>query len=464
MGIKNNTIIKASVWYTVGNFINRAIGGIMTPIMTRLLSQDEYGDFANFTTWTTLLAIITTLDMGSMIVRAKFDYEEEYDEYMSSLSGATIISTAFFYLIVFLFQSYFCPLFDMNMKYVNVMFIYLLFAPICTYFSSQQIALNKYKLASFISIITSLLSVLLSVGLVLAMNENRLWGRTIGFVLPYALIGVVLYGFFWYKGKKIVWRMIKYTLLLSIPLIPHHLSNGVLNASDRIVIKKYCSSNELAIYSLGYSIVSILYIFIQSISQAYTPWLFEKLDKNNYEGIRKTGRMLAFLMFFLLVGILLLGPEEILIFGGKSYMEVLEILPVLFVGYYFQFLTGLNISYEHYIKKTYIMSVATVITAIFNLVSNFLFIPMYGYKVAAYTTLASYILLFIIHSLVVAQTKYRANVDNCWNIFWGMVCIILIPLFRVIYYIGVIRFVFVVVYIACVVGGLFFYYKRTNKK
>ena len=80
----NQKALKAGVWYTISNFTNRALGAILTPIMTRLLTTSEYGDFVNFSSWAGILIVITSLDMANVIIRAKFDYEDDFDGYMNS--------------------------------------------------------------------------------------------------------------------------------------------------------------------------------------------------------------------------------------------------------------------------------------------------------------------------------------------------------------------------------------------
>ena len=45
------------------------------------------------------------------------------------------------------------------------------------------------------------------------------------------------------------------------------------------------------------------------------------------------------------------------------------------------------------------MAISTAIAAVANIIGNAIFIPMYGYKAAAYTTLGAYILLTVLHYL-----------------------------------------------------------------
>lgn len=43
--------VKASLWYTVCNVINKAIALLATPIFTRIMTEEEYGTFAVFQSW-----------------------------------------------------------------------------------------------------------------------------------------------------------------------------------------------------------------------------------------------------------------------------------------------------------------------------------------------------------------------------------------------------------------------------
>ena len=68
----NAKAIKSGVWYTASNFLLKAIGFITTPIFTRLLTQAEYGDYNNFTSWLSILTIIATLNMESTISKSSW--------------------------------------------------------------------------------------------------------------------------------------------------------------------------------------------------------------------------------------------------------------------------------------------------------------------------------------------------------------------------------------------------------
>jgi len=454
--------LKAGIWYTISNFLNRACSMILTPIMTRLLTTEEYGEFANFSSWSSILMVITTLDMTQIVIRAKYDYEDTYDDYMSSIMTVNIGFTALCHFIIVLFQSQFTQLFDMDIQYINMLFVYLYFTPALTYYSSQQRALMKYKLASIATLVKNIMAMALSI-LFCFMFEDRLWGRTIGFIVPSIVIGGVIYLHFIRRSRTVSWEAIKYTLKMSIPLIPHTLSVRVLNQSDRIVIKKYHSSKDVAIYSLGYSLSQIIYMFFSAILSAYVPYMYEEIEKGNKESIRKSWRLLGATMLLIVAGIIAIAPEVILIFGGRAYSEVVVVLPAILVGVYLDFLSAIYVKFEHYMRKSLMTSVGSLIAAGVNLSLNLILVPRFGYHMAAYTTLIAYMMVFLIHFTIVSRTQYCNWVDNKSSFVMIGISFLIIPLGEILYNMNVIRYIVIILYIIIVLALAYRYMKDLKK-
>ena len=67
---------KAGVWYTVSNVATKAILVLTTPIFTRMMSVNDYGITATFTSWYTLLSTFCTLNLTYSIGRAKIDFSK----------------------------------------------------------------------------------------------------------------------------------------------------------------------------------------------------------------------------------------------------------------------------------------------------------------------------------------------------------------------------------------------------
>ena len=93
----------------------------------------------------------------------------------------------------------------------------------------------------------------------------------------------------------------------------------------------------------------------------------------------------------------LFAPEIILLVGSQKYMDAIYVMPPVAASVYFTFLYNLFSCVEFYYEKTKQIMVASLVAALTNLVLNYIFIKIYGYVAAGYTTLVCYILLSIVH-------------------------------------------------------------------
>lgn len=254
----------------------------------------------------------------------------------------------------------------------------------------------KYKTYVALSFGSVLLSTLVSLGLVLLM-QNKLAGRIIGHYGTVFVIDLCVYIYIIYKGRQFKWSECKYALLICIPMIPHLLSKYILNQSDRIMIKQFCGASDTAFYSLAYNCAMIPIMLATATNVAWSPWSSEKIHEGKYETVRKASYYYILLFYCVVLGIFVLGPEVVLILGGEKYAEAVNVLPPVVMGAAFQFLYNLYVSLEQFAKKTVGMAFGTIAAALINIGLNWLLIPRYGYIAAAYTTLVGYACLLVIH-------------------------------------------------------------------
>ena len=111
------------------------------------------------------------------------------------------------------------------------------------------------------------------------------------------------------------------------------------------------------------------------------------------------------------ISLILFAQEIVQLLSTKEYVKALPIVPVIIISYVFLYLYTLFANYSFYYKKTGYISLATLVTLV-NIVLNYLLIPRFGYIIAAYTTLFSYILLFVFHYTVIRFILKTKNLIN----------------------------------------------------
>lgn len=406
---------KIAFWYTVSNFLIRGLAAISMPIFTRILSKAEVGDYSNYTTWLGILTIIVTSNLYSSIARAKYDFDEEMDEYLSSILILSNIITLITYGIVEFNAAFFVDFFEMPLIYIRILFAYMLFSPAFDFLQTKHRIYRKYKFFIFFSMLSSVVNLGISITFVLLMDD-KFMGRVLGTVVPMTIINFTLWAYILFRGRKVSFVHWKYGLIISGPLIFHALSGILLNSSDRIMIKKICGAEDTAIYTVAYTVASLVQLLWMSMNQAWSPWLFDNIHAGNREEIRKRTRIYLVLFTVITIAILLVIPEVVLIFGGREYYEARFVMPPVIVGIVFQFVYSLYVNLETYMKKTYAISIGTVGATTINIALNAIFIPKFGYIAAAYTTLIGFAALMIFHYIIVWKTKeFRGLYDDKFN-------------------------------------------------
>lgn len=445
-------VAKAGLWYTVCNFMFRGMAFITTPIFTRLLSKTELGTFSNFSSWISILAVVTSFDLSQSVIRSKLEHEDDMDSYIWSILAFSTLWTALLYLAACLFPGPFTALFHVDKRYIHVVFPYLLAAPAYNMLITKHRAYYKYKTFVVITGIVTVSATLLSLTMVLLM-QNKLAGRILGFYLPHIAISAVIYIFLAARGRKIKIEYWKYACVICLPLVPHTLSLYLLSSSDKIIITNLCGAEYTAVYSVAYSAYHIVTILMDSMNKAWAPWLMESLHLKKYDEIRKISKIYIGIFIVLMIGILLLIPEIIWFFGGKKYAGAVYCLPPLICSCAFQLIYRLYVNVEFFKKKTFGVSAATLVATLLNIALNFLLIPLntkYCYVIAAYTTLIGYIVLFFLHYVIVRRMK----MDHVYEIRYILLVLagVLVVSFAMnfFYRLTLVRYIIVLIYGAAV--------------
>ena len=459
MGSEKNTLaIKAGIWYTICNFLVRAISFISMPIFTRLMSLEEYGNYNNFTSWLNIIMVVTTMDLHATINRARFDFEKEINDYLSTITVTSLVIPSGIYLIAICFHDIFQKVLDMDIISIHCMFLSIIFSSAINIFQAKQRVNYKYRESVLITFISTFITVGFSLALVYCMN-NKYYGRVIGQTIPATLFNAAIAIYLITCGKKLKWKYVKYAIWICLPYVPHLLSMNILSQYDRIQIKNYCGSEDVALYSLAYSCALVMNIFLNSLNNAWSPWMGDMIHENNIVAIRKDSKKYILMFLFLTIGALLIAPELLLFFGGSKYSEALMVMPPVIAGVFFQFIYTLYVNIEMYEKKVWGVAFATGIAAVLNIILNSIFIPKYGYIAAAFTTLFCYGVLCMLHYFLVKRIK----LDSAYNTFFIigiLLSILMISLsMYFIYKIVIIRLLLVIIYIS-VFGGLLFKNKK----
>ena len=390
--------VKAALWYTACNVLQKGIAIIVVPIYTRLLTPDNYGSYSVFMSWAELFEIIVTfrLFFGAYLV-GLVKFEDDQERYTSSLEQLTLMITSVFFVLYLIFKEPVNTLTKLTTEQMMLMFLLLITIPVVGFWKSFQRVNNKYKEMVVAVLGIAILSPLLGISGILLIEKSaniviaaRVSSETIVAIILFARYA----GLFIKKPDVKYW---KYALAINIPLIPYYLSTIILNHSDRIIIQQLVGSKEAGIYSVAYSAAMVTVLFNTAFDGAIQPWLFRKIKAKEYNevpGILNFSLLIVGILNILLIAF---GPEVIKILAPAPYHEAIWIIPPLASSVFVMYVYIRFINIEFYYGESKLTGFASIGAAILNVALNFAFIPIFGYLVAGYTTLFSYIAFGIMH-------------------------------------------------------------------
>ena len=455
--------IRSGIWYVLASFITRGIGFLTMPIFVRLMTKEEIGQFVNFSTWLTVLTPVMTLNMDSSVTTAKFEFKEKLNDHITSVLVLGTLITSGFYLIFLIFGDTAKSLLNINSLQLNVMFIFMMTAPALNIFQVKNRLEYKYKLSTALSLTSIGIGTALSIAAVLN-SDNKVTGRILGLYIPSIVLNVIVYIYLISKSRTVKKQYLKYGLMISLPLAFHTVAGSILNSFDKIMINSMVGNNETAMYSIAYSCGTVIQLLWYSLNQAWAPWAFEQMDKNEGNKLKKASKVYMLLFGLIVVTAILAAPELLLIIGGKDYAPALSVIPPVMCGFVFQLVYSLYVNIETLEKKTGYVAVGTIIAALFNILLNYIFIPIFGYTAASYTTLAGYAVLFLIHFFFVHHLGKTGWYDTVFNFRFLSFFAIVPFLMSWIYKLTVVRYIIIVCITVLLLAAVYRHKDEIKKK
>ncbi len=402
--MENNSekAVRSGMWYVVSNVLLRAVGIITAPIYSRLLTTSETGFANNFNNYVSLFTVVTCLCLIYSVGRAKIDFKDDFDAYMSSIQALSSI----FGFVVLVLVMLFTPAsgwLGYDKLIIFIMFAYLVLFPSIDYQQYKYRFEYEYRGNIAISVIITLTTVVLSIALIFLMPENKGFAKILGTVVPSALAALWCYFNLLRKGKclfnKEYWI---YALKIGLPMIPHGLAMIILARIDTSMISAMCSYSDVGLYTSGYTIGTLLMFVSNAVGQAWLPWFNEKLAAGERDQIKEKNMLMMIAGCFLTVIFIGLSPEAVKILFARPYWECMWVVPPVALGTLCQYFYTNYVNQELFHKKTAMIAVNSIIAALINTGLNYIYIQKYGYIAAAYTTLAGYLILMCLHYLSTA--------------------------------------------------------------
>ncbi len=384
--------VRGSIWFAVCTFMKKGISVLTTPIFTRLLTTSEYGQYSVFYSWMTILTVFMTLSLvNGVYPRGIVKFEEERNSFISSMQGLTFTLVIVWTAVYLLYRDYWERLLTLTKPQVLAMIALIWANVLFSFWSVEQRTEYKYKALVVVTILVSVAKPMLSIILIL-ISEDKVTARIMGMVIVELTAFSWIFFYHIHRGRVFYSRKFwKHAILFSIPLIPHYLSESILSNADRIMIRDMVDESAAGIYSLAYSIALIMTFFNSALMQTFEPWLYKRIKEKQVNRIKEVAYPSFGFIAFINLLLICFTPEVLHFFAPKEYWDAIWVVPSVCMSSLFTFAYLFFYVFEIYFEKTKYIAISTIASGILNIILNYLFIRIFGYYAASYTTLFCYI-------------------------------------------------------------------------
>ena len=321
----NKMAFTSGFFFILAQFCVRGLTFVVTPFYSRMLSKAQYGDIRVYESWLLIAYTVMSLCLWRSEDVAKYDFRDKYYEYTSSVHTLSYLAIAGFFGLALIFKEPFQRFTSMDDLMFYMCFLYVFTYTSMLYLQRRDKQMLRYKFSTLATLLTIVPGTVLSLWLIyrgrqMGLLDSLVHRRIIGYYVPQIIGGAIIAVVIWLQGKKFFdltyW---KYGLKYSLPLIPEALSIQIMNQSDKIMIQKLIGSDPTGVFSLATTISFIIWILEDSVWNAWIPWLYEKISRDETEDIAKPWTTVMHIFGLISWALVVLAPEEILILGGKKY-------------------------------------------------------------------------------------------------------------------------------------------------
>lgn len=391
----------ASIWYIGSGGAARAIGALVTPIFTRLLTPEEYGLYPLYTSWLGVLSVIMTLELtGSTIYRGYQRYGDKKDEFTSCALGLIGSLFVVFCTLYFAFFNFFNKITGLNIKISIFMVTEIFASAIISLYIAKAKYEYRYHTVAILNLISALLAPFGAVAFIFLTDiraEARIYSSIICAVLLSLPIAITLLHSSSKLYDKNIWR---YLFLRAIGLLPHYLATSLILKSVEIGIGRSHGTDALGKYSIAMSIGMILTVITGGLSSALSPWILRRVRDGGFDKIKDLLLLCIKVISLVCLLILAFAPEVISFLAPDSFHSALPSVYPLEISVILSFLAGSVMSGCTYYERSILTSVPSIISALVSILLSTLVLPRMSYSFSGILPFICYLVLALLCSLL----------------------------------------------------------------
>jgi O-antigen/teichoic acid export membrane protein len=391
---------RPAATYAFTNAIAAAIPFLLLPVLTRVLTPEEYGRVAMFSVMVTVFGAFTGLNVhGSIAVRYFGKEPIDFPRYVSACLSICAVSSIMVFLMVFALGGV--------LETVTGLPLFWLLVAVCvaTALAVIQLQLAIWQVENrpwsygFLRMTQAALDAAFSLCLVLVFLfawQGRVSGIAIGAILAALAAALIMFasGRVRFPTQR---DYVKSAIRFGGPLIPHVLGAILISIVDRVVITNVIDVGSTGIYMVAVQIGTALGLAADSFNRAYAPWLMAALRiperQRDLKIVRFTyGYFVVIALIAALIG--MLAPQLLAVLVGEQFRAAAPVVLFVALGYAFSGMYFMVTNYVFYAGRTASLAVITLSCGLGNVALSYYLVTENGVIGAAQAFACAQGLLF----------------------------------------------------------------------
>ena len=332
-GISKEQFTQGTIWKVLERFTGRGISLIISVILARLLTPDDYGLIALTTVFTNLSEILIDAGFSTALVQKKEVDDTDYScVFMINSMISVILYVALFLAAPFVSRYYMRPELVAVLRVMSLVLFIQAFGSTRNAYVTRNMLFKLQMKCNTVAVIISG-----TVGIIMARCGIGVWALVFQRLLQQLTVTVVLFVCVRWK-PRFGFSFEKYKELLgfSLGVIGASLVNYVENCVNSLVIGKRYSVAELGYYDKGNILPEQISLnSFGSMTSVLLPTV------SSYQGnierlrhiIRKIYSYTTYLLFPIMLGMLAVSKETVIILFTEKWLPSVPLMQCICIYY-----------------------------------------------------------------------------------------------------------------------------------
>lgn len=398
------SLVKDSGFYAIASLTAPLVTLLLSPFLARTLSHMDYGALAVLNTIVTLVTGVSALGLAPAFMRV-YAYDcKTAREQMDTLSTLTLLLLIILLPITatgVIMAPWLSAVLLGSTRYsgaIQVGAVLVLTQNLTIPGLSWLRVERRPALFSTISMMNLLVNAVMTLVLVGALHMGVAGSLVADGLADLIIIACTFPIIFWRAGFSLRLTIATSMLTFGVPHIMNLISGWVLQLSDRYLLGHLVSLSLAAAYSVAYSLGGVTSAaIITPFSLAWWALVYPLAKREDARYVFKLiFRSYSFVLLFATLGLSLFGSSVLNLLFPASYHGQSTIIPIIAVSTMFSGLfnvVSVGVSLQ---RKTWLISLYFLVSALVNIGLNVVLIPVYGTMGAALATLVAYVALALL--------------------------------------------------------------------